>query len=328
MLAAGVDVDAAANNDEYIRIICQKCHLLVAEYLRDNVKSPNTIRHLVSALYPLSWDPFIAKWLVENKVDVSQPQSLRYVCGHGCSKSLEVLLDAGARISHGNERALQWVADHDSLYGIDDEDNVELSIMTTMLLDAGASTRCPEGTWSVLHVTPEYDLSPSTIAHDAVLTMIELDPGLLESRNTDGMTPLMSAAYYMRPYAAKFLLEAGADVAATDSTGKTPLMFMTTHSPNLTNSDEYDVILMTKLVRALVDAGADPTRTDHSQQTVLHIATSAKTTADRCGSLYIYVLCEAVLNRPADAQWAAQRWVGLSEAREERQAKRRRYSRY
>jgi hypothetical protein len=326
LFAAGADVEAVARNRQHLQKISDGNDVELADYLFENVKSPKTLKLMSRVLHPaLSWMSSTAKFLVENKADVTQPRSLYYVCRNGDSVALKILMDAGARISHGNERALEWIKG-----GEYDRDEIDVTEMTNVLIKAGAQTRCPQGTWSVLHCMREFDSSFPRATYDAVMTMIEHDPGLLECRDTEGRTPLMSAMYYMRPRAVNFLLEAGADVFASDSTGKTPLMLMSCHPPYPIECVDELEALMTKLVRALVDAGADPTRADHSQQTALHIATSAETFVfkeyqDEFVAVHLKVLCETVLSRPDDAQWLGVRWLNVAEEREERQSKRQRF---
>jgi ankyrin repeat protein len=255
----------------------------------------------------MSWDCDILQHLIDKEADFTQENSLVYACFGKEPDAVKMLLAAGAPVSPGNERALLWAVWPCPNTGPRPE---QVSMMVEMLLDAGAEPRCPEGMWSVLHCTDVYAFKPSE-AHAALLRLLEVDPGLLESRDYASRTPLMCALLRSKAKVAEFLLSVGADVHATDSEGRSVLMYMQASQESL---DAW-------ALPALIDAGADPTHCDCTQQTALHIAVEGEAPTPRNGddtrvylyhdedvSLHVAALCEAVLNRPASARWVGMRW--------------------
>lgn len=91
---------------------------------------------------------------------------------------------------------------------------------------------------------------------------IEREPALLDSRDSDGLTPLAYAVRYGYGHLADTLLAAGADPTLGDKDGLTPLAYASDHGYG-------------DLVAALLAKGADPTSGSNDGLTPLHRAARA-----------------------------------------------------
>ncbi|WAR02807.1 ANR49-like protein [Mya arenaria] len=100
-----------------------------------------------------------------------------------------------------------------------------------------------------------------------VRDLLETDPGLVSSRDSDGYTPLHRAAYNGHLDMIKLLLDNGADVLAETNDGWHPL-----HSASRWNQ--------TSAASLLLQRGANINARTHSDQTPLHIAASDKESMD------------------------------------------------
>ncbi|HEY7090450.1 MAG TPA: ankyrin repeat domain-containing protein [Tepidisphaeraceae bacterium] len=87
------------------------------------------------------------------------------------------------------------------------------------------------------------------------------DGASVEARDTNGITPLMAAAWRGNIRAAKDLVGRGADVGATDKWGNTAIMYAC-------RSDRVEMIDF------LLDHGADPSHLNASGQTPAAVADS------------------------------------------------------
>ncbi len=96
--------------------------------------------------------------------------------------------------------------------------------------------------------------------------LLEKDPGLLNRKNKWGATPLHLAAKNRDARPLRALLEAGADVAASDNRGATPLHVAA-------SGRRADHVLL------LLEAGADLAATTKAGQTALVLAQKARADA-------------------------------------------------
>jgi ankyrin repeat protein len=160
-----------------------------------------------------------------------------------------------------------------------------------LLLRAGA----------VCNVYDSLGISPLTAAclagsEKAALTLIQAGAEVIPRRSRVRLTPLSAAVSKRHTGLVNFLLDHGADVTQADDTGSTPLMTAaTTHDYDMVmeilrrhpdvNAQELDgfTALMyactigavppdLRIVKALLDAGADPRLKDREGRTALTIA--------------------------------------------------------
>ncbi|MDQ2711825.1 MAG: ankyrin repeat domain-containing protein [Acidobacteriota bacterium] len=129
--------------------------------------------------------------------------------------------------------------------------------------------RQPEIANYLLSLNPKLDVFTKCAAGhtEAVLEEIDADPKLLESRSSDGWTPLHLAAFFGHPELAKALLNRGANVDArsTNAMKNTPL-----HAAAAGRN--------VNVIRLLLENGADVDAIQHGGWTGLH---SAAQTGDR-----------------------------------------------
>ena len=121
--------------------------------------------------------------------------------------------------------------------------------------------RQPEIAGYLLSLNPKLDLYAACVAGriEPVLAEIDGDPNLLQSRNSDGWTPLHLAAFFGHPQLAKGLLNRGAAIDARSSNAmkNTPL-----HAAVAGNHAE--------VVTLLLEQGADANALQHGGWTALH----------------------------------------------------------
>lgn len=160
----------------------------------------------------------------------------------GQAKSVRLLLDHGAdihRFDQSGDTALHYAARGGS------------SDVARMLLDGGAH---PGVVGEHLFRTP---LHTAATWGDPELIALLLKEGPRDSRDVDGLTPLMTAALSGRTKNVEALLAAGArtEIAADD--GMTPLLVAVRDG-------------WVEMARLLLDAGANPAAIDKSGQGVEH----------------------------------------------------------
>jgi hypothetical protein len=109
---------------------------------------------------------------------------------------------------------------------------------------------------------------------DAVRAVLDADPAAVASRDASGSTALRGAAYCGRVDVVELLLAAGADPRATtaDDVLRIPVLGSAiATTPGVPQpSDEEDVVL--RLVRSLLEHGADPNDVRRDGMTALHSA--------------------------------------------------------
>jgi len=109
--------------------------------------------------------------------------------------------------------------------------------------------------------SPPGDIHQAVIRGDleAVCSMLDAEPTLLESRNTDNLTPLHLASVHGQTAIASFLLEKGAEIDAGDNENSTALH-------NAAGRGHQEIISL------LIKNGASANRKDDNGMTPLHFA--------------------------------------------------------
>jgi ankyrin repeat protein len=142
--------------------------------------------------------------------------------------------------------------------------NHKIAILN-LLLDNGASSgSAPDSCEGCTALHECVGAPEETMPGVSMEVLINRNPDLLEQRNDDGWTPLMSAMFYKHREVSriKVLLDAGADVHTTCTTGTvfhSLFIHFSHHSPRQTRD----------IARLLLNAGADPTVADAEGVTVL-----------------------------------------------------------
>ncbi len=142
--------------------------------------------------------------------------------------------------------------------------NANPIVLETLLEAAGVDATVLPGSRSLLHEAAESNSNPAIT--EWLLASGARD--LLSLRDYNARTPLLEAAYRAPVAVVKALLAAGADIAARDSSGNTPL-----HRAAFSSSSRRSA---TAAVQVLLDAGADPEAQNRNGQTPLHEAGDAE----------------------------------------------------
>jgi ankyrin repeat protein len=107
---------------------------------------------------------------------------------------------------------------------------------------------------------------------DIVLFLIE-QGAPVDGETADGVTPLMVAAYRGAEVVLSLLLEQGAEVNHTAKDGQTPLIRAALYARDALTEREHEVAL--RVVKRLLEAGADLKVRDHQGKTALDYASVA-----------------------------------------------------
>jgi ankyrin repeat protein len=259
-------------------------------------------------------DPDTIRFLLEAKADVN-PEGCDTVLRGACEKlrpdAVKALLAAGADVNRVGSYEGAMSALYYAVYAECAKDRVRDKIeVINMLIDAGANTRnCGEGK-SVLHPgeLPECWSYNLDTAFAAVLAR---DPELVHCRDASGATPLLQLLrQHKEPAPVKVLLDAKADVNATDKHGNSALSQLVT----VQRYDKPDGMNIRRIVRMLVDAGADFTQTSQGAMTETQLMSLVRPTEVRgwnfisdghlesgrlVGDAVLQDVIEAILHPPA-----------------------------
>jgi ankyrin repeat protein len=129
-----------------------------------------------------------------------------------------------------------------------------------LLLGAGAKTRFMGAT--AVFIWANWRRGPESLP--VLRALLAHDPGSLEMRNVDRVTPLMTAILNSEAGTARGLLEAGANINQRSDRGE-PLLFAVIGRYQFEQSDRATCAMM----RLLLDAGADPLECGWGGQTLL-----------------------------------------------------------
>jgi ankyrin repeat protein len=237
-----------------------------------NVNEIVSFNRMPVTMLALTSDPVMVKILLNGKADVNPKgcvSVLQTACKEFNPESVKILLDAKANVNHADstgETALYY-----AVYTKCDPERVsDQTAVLNLLLDAGADTRRAIGGNSIMHMpmvirqeafTMEDNVSSM---HTAFPTLLARDPGLLDCRDVDGLTPLMAMARNeQKPLSAvKALIAAGADVSALDNHGRSALFHLFFSKCDFSSRRSvYDVMLQ------LLDS--DPYGCDKNGATIL-----------------------------------------------------------
>jgi len=148
------------------------------------------------------------------------------------------------------------------------------------------------GAFSIVHAQSIFDAIHKGDA-EAVKVLVEKSPQIVDSRDSDGMTPLHHAARGGNAALVNYLIENGANKESQDNYGKTPLHLAATydrkdavealvnHGAELETRDAYKRTALVLCARerggaatakVLLDAGADVNARDKFDDTALNLA--------------------------------------------------------
>jgi hypothetical protein len=199
------------------------CDLNLSERVHFRVQNTN-ISTRGTALAAAS-DPTVIKILLDNKADVNPNDSVSVLASSIFKLNVvavKMLLDAGAEVGHkptSNMTSFMELLRRATLKSGPIPAQVDVF---NLLLKAGLRTRdIGGGAGAALTFTTTVSKSPSLLS-----ALLEHDPSLLEARDRDGMTPLLSFVDRSNMDVVRRLLEAGADPTVCDAKGRTALMIL------------------------------------------------------------------------------------------------------
>jgi ankyrin repeat protein len=214
-------------------------------------------------------DPAIIRMLLDAKADVDPPgcvHMLKAACSKLRPDAVKALLDAGAGVGkdkHDNPALVFAISTEVPPEKV--EDHVAI---INLLVDAGADTRSLRRGQSALQSCFHcLRMNKENVVIRTIEVLLRRDPGLLECRNEEGLTPLMYLLNegMLCPAVAKALVDAGADVEAADQRGRTPLH----HLLGGGRGGCAKYLEKWEILQLLLGAGARATACDGEGKTVL-----------------------------------------------------------
>jgi ankyrin repeat protein len=289
------DVNTTDNNsNSLLHIACKHGHTGLVQLLL-NIKTDIDVKNSYDET-PLHYAVVfnhtqIVKLLIKNKADVNSTDDhsnslLQYACAFSFFEISKLLIENHAYVNYKNDKGhtpLHWVhqvnlaklliennADVNTrdenkktiLHTTCEQGNVQLAnfLINTIKFDVNVKDYFME---TPLHyVCKEIDYIPDKIDNVIKIEIAKLlieNKADIDTKNSDGNTPLHNACIYGYVSTVKLLIKNGADINAKNSHGKTPL-----HNACI------DGFVST--VKLLIKNGADINVKDNRQQTPLDIA--------------------------------------------------------
>lgn len=168
---------------------------------------------------------------------------------------------------------LQAGADPNAVYGADTTPIYSAASagyveIVGAMIDAGADPRrSPPGCFSPLHGAAQG-------CHETVARRV-LDAGMpVDAETTDGFTPLMTAGYRGCDTLVRLFLERGANPNHRAADGRTPLINAALYAQDTATDAQHERAW--RIVKQLLEAGADPTPRNRKGETALEIASRSQ----------------------------------------------------
>jgi hypothetical protein len=225
---------------------------------------------LDTASLPLSLasEPAIIERLLEAKAEVNPDEGdsvLKAACLKLRPDAVKMLLDAKADVNKRTTGASPLFYAMETMN--EDTRVAERIDLINLLFDAGVHST--DGSQSAFHVPQHIRLGLRGNITPLVSTLLARSPGLLESRDGEGCTPLMAAvtADPKFPELVDALIAAGADVNARDGNNQSVISCLCSSVPRL--STGKDLRGVREILGQLLSAGADPTACPDSGTTAL-----------------------------------------------------------